>query len=169
MKIVYGYNEYELKSDLNCIYLRVLLTETKENDRVELFLYEDVFKDLYNKKLKIKKYDLIYLYKALAYFGSDILTKIILKQINGKIDKIYKYIENSDCQVRFGFDKKNMKLNYSFSNRKCKKCYNTFFEYAISCNCSEIKLCIKNKFDELNNILDIYKDTEIKHFIHKLF
>lgn len=165
MKIVYGQNEYELKNDLNCAYLKVLLNETKENDRVELTMYEDVFKDLYNKKLKIKKYDTIYLRQALAYFGSDILCNIIFKQIKGKIDKIFEYVENSNCKVYFEFDKKNMKFNYSISN--CVLCYDIFCKY-ILCNCDEIKSLIKIKFSELNYILDIYKNTEIKHFICKI-
>lgn len=104
MKIIYRHKfltmnykkTYEVKSDLGCEFLKVLLNNTKENNEVELFLYEDVFKDLVNGKINesfIRKliddeehgdkipYTTTYLYEALLYFGCNLFNKIAIKDV----------------------------------------------------------------------------------------
>lgn len=60
---------YFISNDLNCAFFKALFEENIKE--VELTLFEDVFKNLYNNTLNFDDYNSNYLYNALSYFGSS--------------------------------------------------------------------------------------------------
>lgn len=133
MKIIYNQENflcfsraphiYEVKSDLDCVFLKTIL----KNDTVELNMYEDVFKDLLNDSLNFKKYDPDYLYNALEYFGSskrEQFLDFIVERINEKTNK---YVEKGiqlQKQKTFMKDKiteSSLNKEYNKTKKYCKK------------------------------------------------
>lgn len=111
---------YELKSDLECVYLHTLLNDCKENDEIELSMYENVFSDLLNDTLNFSKYDPDYLYNALEYFGSskrEQFLDFIVEKINEKTNKYLEKGIKLQKQKTLNSDK----INESIFNKEHNK------------------------------------------------